>query len=954
MTWTDTALSRIALNTLRGAVLTTSCSVILLAEERRRRIKLAHATLENARKLRLIRNNRDAAALVQSSSWDSSLSPARVNVARDGSADNRPRTRGRRRRRRRGPSTTDSRASDMEMNHGGTASDHAPGGKPESSSASRAMKLDETARSRLPHVSRASVRELSTQSPLLRYGSLQATTMHRKNCHVRSFASTRPYGTAAPAAPLVSPQQAPSPTNPILEESDQMETKLSERREWLPSHVCEDATAALSRILHEIELLQEKENQATVLDRIKILGNIDSGIHVVEKLASHSHKLPKRFTDFQDQSQQLLRIALKYNCKETQVIVTALYSICCDHTGEAMRCLETIRRSESTRSVAAMEQVLSWLCVYDGLATCESGLRVYFILRRHYHKHHDYWMMAQLYYAMKKAGLFWKQMVHYSVEYKIRRYMLIMAIEHKDYDRAMRERDAIWQLDNNTADKDKGLLTCMAVFEAKMRNWASVSKWIERLRSVIKVGPVELNVLLGQINNILTRKEVPQQVDRQLRIFWSEFGFTPTPKCAYDLLVSYSKHRQLEEMVSWLEFCGECGINLEQFGLRQKYAWIFRKYWSFGDRSIAALYKRVEDVLTLSKGSKEAKEKEDVGGRNHSCGPDFKLYEQDEDVLPLGKGRRGGKDKEDVGGKSFKCRRHFKLYGAKEKALTLSKGSQKWQDKEAVGGENYDWGSKWQLSDFKYGIYQRNATWTGYSVRKLVVDLLTPPSARGISDAWQAILEAKAQGQDVAEAFTPLLLACLDRGDRIDGVVEELPAAGIRVHDSVYNRMARGFCFAGDQEASIRVCYLASVRNGKGNLVYNSFNFANLVLGYVFSGQNWELTRVLETFLAKKLWWCGAPECEENIKMAIRVLGKRIVRHQSATREEDYCIELLNEALRHVKEYRANSKHRMAISNAYIEALQSCLARKYGPGAVEPEVTDKWDSCNLSLCSKGE
>lgn len=44
--------STAALNALRGLVFTTTCSVVLLAEERRRRLDIARAAVENARKLR--------------------------------------------------------------------------------------------------------------------------------------------------------------------------------------------------------------------------------------------------------------------------------------------------------------------------------------------------------------------------------------------------------------------------------------------------------------------------------------------------------------------------------------------------------------------------------------------------------------------------------------------------------------------------------------------------------------------------------------------------------------------------------------------------------------------------------------------------------------------------------------------------------------------------------------
>src|SRR6478735_1818901 len=60
------APSRVAVNALRGVLLTTSCSVIILAEERRRRLNIARAALDNAKKLHTARVNRNSAALAES------------------------------------------------------------------------------------------------------------------------------------------------------------------------------------------------------------------------------------------------------------------------------------------------------------------------------------------------------------------------------------------------------------------------------------------------------------------------------------------------------------------------------------------------------------------------------------------------------------------------------------------------------------------------------------------------------------------------------------------------------------------------------------------------------------------------------------------------------------------------------------------------------------------------
>lgn len=95
--------SSAALNALRGLVFTTSCSVVILAEERRRRLNVARTAVENARKLR------NAKAKLR----QSDLSPRRIESA----SHSQPTTHRRRKRPRTSPSlSTSSRDVSIDSN----------------------------------------------------------------------------------------------------------------------------------------------------------------------------------------------------------------------------------------------------------------------------------------------------------------------------------------------------------------------------------------------------------------------------------------------------------------------------------------------------------------------------------------------------------------------------------------------------------------------------------------------------------------------------------------------------------------------------------------------------------------------------------------------------------------------------------------------------------------------
>ena len=67
--------TKVALHAIRGLLFTTSCSVVLLAEERRRRIKITKSALENARKIHTAKSHRSAVALGSETigSWEHRL-----------------------------------------------------------------------------------------------------------------------------------------------------------------------------------------------------------------------------------------------------------------------------------------------------------------------------------------------------------------------------------------------------------------------------------------------------------------------------------------------------------------------------------------------------------------------------------------------------------------------------------------------------------------------------------------------------------------------------------------------------------------------------------------------------------------------------------------------------------------------------------------------------------------
>ena len=60
---------------------------------------------------------------------------------------------------------------------------------------------------------------------------------------------------------------------------------------------------------------------------------------------------------------------------------------------------------------------------------------------------------------------------------------------------------------------------------------------------------------------------------------------------------------------------------------------------------------------------------------------------------------------------------------------------------------------------------------------------------------------------------------------------------GARIHDSAYNKAAQALSAMGNLRAAAELCETAARENANGELLYNEYNFANLVFAYTGSAR---------------------------------------------------------------------------------------------------------------------
>ena len=192
-----------------------------------------------------------------------------------------------------------------------------------------------------------------------------------------------------------------------------------------------------------------------------------------------------------------------------------------------------------------------------------------------------------------------------------------------------------------------------------------------------------------------------------------------------------------------------------------------------------------------------------------------------------------------------------------------------------------------------------------------------------IDDAIALIQTAHEQGHDVSEALTPLLLARLEGGDDPNHLIDEALRMGARIHDSAYNKAAQALSAMGNLRAAAEMCETAARENANGELLYNEYNFANLVFAYTGSARYSTLQAVLSKFTSEEQWWRGSRTCKESVKLAMKTVAMRSVVDTQEKASHRQALDKLDEALMHVKKCRSNKDHRRAVTEAFVRVLKS-------------------------------
>ncbi|KAF4450910.1 hypothetical protein F53441_6049 [Fusarium austroafricanum] len=880
------APSRAAVNALRGVLLTTSCSVIILAEERRRRLNIARAALDNAKKLHTARVNRNSAALAESYSSRREAFP--IEIAHD--FPHAPAHNPLRRRRKR----IDSLEHELSRPREIESIDNFETTLPEDvdstrTTQTRQRRWDEwdAARKELSRISEIST--LSHNSISIRLSSdisLPTAPLRRvQPANLRaSTKSSIAEGTNqiktnkdahAGSTGLRTSVKYPTVNDGRIDETISEpidETLIGQLESW----------PYLDTILAEIESLDLPHEERVKKER--------NAAKMLQKLISVEIEEPKEILSRAIRLLQSTAVSREYHT--ISIVLETVIPVCNDVCLLAVPFLDSLFQNRDTEGARHLLQSLSQ---FEFRSTQEKLNRdrnewVTRLLMHYWRKTKNFHEVKNIYAFLQEGGLFADGVFSSSTQYAARRRITLIALDAGDDATAGAEMSHLRAMRPKGSGIDVKLRGRFIVREAELGHWINVISELEAFGPKAKQSAQFQNVL-SWLTKIHCKTHTPAEMDTFVRELVNHHHMTLNQPLAFFVMDRHGRTRNLQALVAWVRFCQDGGLEMDQIFFNEIVDKCC-KYWNLSRIDVVRMLKdarcsmpRLQDPLLTSYASK---------GALHDLhkplpGESADIY----GIAPVMPDSRGDS---------------ISIY---ERAI--------FKHMNTLALRN-DWS----------GVYSayKEATRKGLGDSSRCFRLavvanihLEGPHSCTVS---RLINEAHISKHDISGALVPMLVARLEAGDNVDDLLQENLASGQHIHDSVYNKASRVLTQKGNPDAAIKVCEMAAQQNGMGELAYNKFNFASLVHSYTGQGRYRDLLSLIANFISKSEWWQGSKECKESIKLAMKHVASRAARDYRRESTHKQVLLRLDDALQHIKSLRAtNKQERETVTKEVIGAFKT-------------------------------
>ena len=831
--------STAALNALRGVVFTTSCSVILLAEERRRRTKLARATIENARKLHTVRGRRGSTVSAEGvCHWEPRLTELDDDVlATLPSGINRPR------RRPLKPSPP-SGVTGFKQDHFNSL--YTDKYAPNVSDGGLSQMEDSTNPLQLSHQSprsKASRITLRHQVP-----NLFLDTTKRKILPSRSSFKLGGRGSQTNEVSLRNlktklalprPRRA-TVTEPSTKASDQnldvaaavgQPPTSSGSLQGVPKYTRQNAHRILTRLLNSLN--HTPASQQAMKD------NLASAASLFQDLATRRKLPPGLYKKIEISGSRLFEFAINQD-------ITCFRSV-----------LETIAQLESfswptlirfcllvtkSGSLSGLQRCLCVLAKGGLTNSMNNEAGVYRLIKHHQGDGDGFSQIHAFYQRLVENGLFGDSSISNTAQCEIRLYIAKEALLHGDEQFARSELLVLSSLDTHYSSKYKvyGLIVRL---EVGCGNWELAREALMLLRKLHVGQPEAWGVIFNDLIDWITRTQDADGLEQFSRHCAAGFKQKFSGKWMLRVLRSHGVRDDLEGALSWLEFCAEHGFSPSvrtAFNINYE----CQRKWSRSLEDSALLHNRLSQVLPSLPES-------------------------------LPKSARMREKKE--------TRETIDRLGAISEVIALD---HMW---EAQAFEDMSLAAKalrWADVSELYHEYFTSGGRFSSRLLRLAVDAQLRPDPHGrrtgneLSKASALLDKAHDAGNDVSQALSPLLLYRLRHSSDPVQLLDEFSSEGLYVHQSVYNNIVQLLTVQGRFLDALAICQIAAKEANADGPFYSKQSFSNIMFLYIATEHYQNLGEVIEAYLNDKSSWCGSKICKESIKLGMKALAKRVATDQ--------------------------------------------------------------------------
>ncbi|CAH0048609.1 unnamed protein product [Clonostachys solani] len=413
--------------------------------------------------------------------------------------------------------------------------------------------------------------------------------------------------------------------------------------------------------------------------------------------------------------------------------------------------------------------------------------------------------------------------------------------------------------------------------------------------------------ILANLVDTCSRRHAPANFEAIVRYLTQIHGLELQGRWVYSLLTRYFRSNGLDTVFSWIQFCLQNNFRVDD-------AYIL-KFYQKCHTNWDMPWEKVKKLASLLR---KANRNYTVADCNKAISPSA-----EKDGTPS---RR----------QSVPAREDWeRLYVRVARELVPSPLSKEEAD-VFDSMQRYARECEWPLVWESYEKF-RSTSSQKFSIRCLRLAVLARVRLDGdTTDNASRLLWSCSQGHDVSDAATAVLMAKLANEERPISIIRDALDRGLRVHDMVYNLAARKTIALGHLADALRICQMAISQNGCGDFLYQEFIFLNLVSIHILQLHYSDLKLLLAALMEKKPNWVGTEATKRTLKLNMKTVVKRIAMasgsasspHQEALSFLDMALQFNSDCTeRYAPSTRSNAHINSNMGNVFLSASEVVSSR---------------------------